>query len=90
VPEVVDDGRTGLLVLPGRADLLADAIARLGRAPDLRERMGVAGRRRVVEEFGLERQGAAVARLLGHAIAGAEGERAGKEPAGPEAAAATA
>jgi colanic acid/amylovoran biosynthesis glycosyltransferase len=90
VPEVVDDGRTGLLVLPGRADLLADAIARLGRAPDLRERMGVAGRRRVVEEFGLERQGAAVARLLGHAIAGAEGERAGKEPAGPETAAAAA
>ena len=29
VPEAVEDGETGLLVSPGRADLLADALARL-------------------------------------------------------------
>jgi glycosyltransferase involved in cell wall biosynthesis len=64
VPEVVDE-ESGLLVLPGRADLLADAIARLADAPSLRRRMGLAGRRRVVEEFSLDRQGATVAALLG-------------------------
>jgi glycosyltransferase involved in cell wall biosynthesis len=90
VPEVVDDGETGLLVLPGRTDLLADAIARLGAASDLRERMGLAGRRKVVEEFGLDRQGAAVAALLARAIAGTRSEVAGEETAEPEAAAAAA
>jgi glycosyltransferase involved in cell wall biosynthesis len=90
VPEVVDDGETGLLVLPGRADLLADAIARLGAASDLRERMGLAGRRRVVEEFGLERQGASVARLLAGAVSGTQADTADGEAAEPEAAAAAA
>jgi glycosyltransferase involved in cell wall biosynthesis len=64
VPEVVDD-ESGLLVLPGRPDLLADAIARLAGAPSMRRRMGLAGRHRVIERFSLERQGAAVAALLG-------------------------
>jgi glycosyltransferase involved in cell wall biosynthesis len=45
VPEVVEDGETGLLVLPGRADLLAEALARLAESEELRERLGSAGRR---------------------------------------------
>ncbi len=90
VPEVVDHGESGLLVLPGRADALADAIARLGAASDLRERMGLAGRRRVVEEFSLERQGAEVARLLTQAMSGTTSEAAADEPAEAEAAAAAA
>jgi colanic acid/amylovoran biosynthesis glycosyltransferase len=53
VPELVEDGESGLLVSPGREDQLADAIARLASAPDLRERMGSAGRRVIVEELGL-------------------------------------
>lgn len=64
VPEVVDEGETGLLVLPGRADQLAEAIVRL-EAPGERQRMALAGRRRAVTRFSLDRQGAAVARLLG-------------------------
>lgn len=53
VPELVEDGESGLLVSPAREDQLADAIARLAAAPELREHMGSAGRRAVVEELGL-------------------------------------
>lgn len=44
VTEVVSDGETGVLVSPGDASQLADAIARLADDPALRQRMGVAGR----------------------------------------------
>jgi colanic acid/amylovoran biosynthesis glycosyltransferase len=60
VPELVDDGVTGLLVAPGRADELGAALARLAADPALRARMGDAGRARVTREFDL---GAAAARL---------------------------
>jgi colanic acid/amylovoran biosynthesis glycosyltransferase len=51
VRELVDDGVNGILVRPGRADLLADAIARLARDFDLRRRLGRAGRQTVQREF---------------------------------------
>jgi glycosyltransferase involved in cell wall biosynthesis len=76
VPEVVNEGETGLLVLPGRADLLAEALLRVEPAAE-RQRMSLAGRRHVVTRFGLERQGEAVARLL----FGAGAERAPHEDA---------
>jgi colanic acid/amylovoran biosynthesis glycosyltransferase len=63
VPEVVDEGETGLLVLPGRADELADAIAHL-EAPAERQRMALAARDRAATHFSLDRQGAEVARIL--------------------------
>jgi colanic acid/amylovoran biosynthesis glycosyltransferase len=81
VPEVVDDGETGLLVRPGRPDLLAEAIERLAAAPDLRERMGRAGRRRVVEEFDVKHEAQAVAAMLGMPSAGSRGELKEVEPA---------
>lgn len=55
VPEIVEDGRTGLLVPPQDADALRHALDRLIRDPDLRERLGVAGRMRVERHFRLER-----------------------------------
>ncbi|MGE0816597.1 MAG: glycosyltransferase [Vicinamibacterales bacterium] len=55
IPEAVDDGVTGLLVPPGNPDALADAIVRLLQDPPLRARMGEAGRRRVREQFGVDR-----------------------------------
>jgi len=64
VPEVVEDGETGLLVSPGRPDLLAGALARLALAPELREQMGAAGRRRALREFDIGRQGEALAALF--------------------------
>lgn len=55
VPEVVDDGRTGLLVPPSDVAALADAMARLGGDPQLRARLGAEGRVQVRKKFGLER-----------------------------------
>jgi glycosyltransferase involved in cell wall biosynthesis len=55
VPEVVVDGETGLLVPPSDAATLAAGIERLAADPDLRRRLGAAGRARVRERFGLER-----------------------------------
>ncbi len=44
---LVADGVNGLLVPPGDAAALADAIARLAEAPELRRRLGAEARRRV-------------------------------------------
>jgi glycosyltransferase involved in cell wall biosynthesis len=49
--EAVADGITGLLVPPRDSDALAEALHRLILEPELRERMGRAGRRRVTSEF---------------------------------------
>jgi len=51
LPEVVEDGVTGILVPPGDPKALAEAIVCLLRDPDLRRRMGQAGRERVLAEF---------------------------------------
>jgi glycosyltransferase involved in cell wall biosynthesis len=52
LPEVVgDDGVTGLLVPPGDVDALAGTITRALGDPDLRARIGAAGRARVLERF---------------------------------------
>ncbi len=53
IPEAVEDGVTGVLVPPGRADALADAIVRMLGDAAARRRMGEAGRQRVAEEFGV-------------------------------------
>jgi L-malate glycosyltransferase len=43
-PEVVDDGKSGILVPSGEPVALADALARLLQDPTLRARMGATGR----------------------------------------------
>ena len=55
IPEVVRDGVTGLLVPPRDHAAMAAAIVRLLNDPALRDRMGAAGRARVVEEFSADR-----------------------------------
>src|SRR5262249_6393480 len=55
VPEVVEDGRTGLLVPPESPEPLAEAPARLGEDADLRRAFGAAGRARFEAEFTLGR-----------------------------------
>ena len=54
IPELVAEGRTGLLVPPGRPDKLADALARVLSSASMRRRMREAGRRRVGEHFTLD------------------------------------
>jgi glycosyltransferase involved in cell wall biosynthesis len=81
VPEAVEDGETGLLVSPGRADLLAEAIGRLAVAPELRERMGRAGRRWAAEAFDLGRQADAMAALLDVASQSTDGDVSDRQPA---------
>src|SRR5438046_4152893 len=53
-PEVVQDGRTGLLVPPRDPHALANAISRLLEDPGLARRFGRAGRDRVAEHFSMD------------------------------------
>jgi len=55
IPELVDDGETGLLVSPGRPDELADALERLLKDPSLCSRMGSRAREKVIREFNTDR-----------------------------------
>lgn len=60
LPDVVEDGVTGILVPPRNPAALAEALASLASAPERRTAMGAAARRKVVPAFGLE---AMVARI---------------------------
>jgi len=51
IPEVVDDGVTGLLVEPDAAASLAEAILSLLASPAHLREMGLAGRRRLLDRF---------------------------------------
>jgi colanic acid/amylovoran biosynthesis glycosyltransferase len=60
IPELVTDGEAGLLVEPGDDAAVADALVRLAADAELRHRLGLAGRRRVVEEFDVDRNARAL------------------------------
>ena len=51
VPEIVEDGRTGLMVEPGSAEALAGAIVQLSKDAGLRDRLGEAARAEVRRRF---------------------------------------
>jgi glycosyltransferase involved in cell wall biosynthesis len=55
VPDVVVEGQDGFLVEPGATDDLGDRLAELARDPELRERMGRAGRERVLPRYAVNR-----------------------------------
>ena len=70
VSEAVEDGVTGLLVSGTDAEELARAIHRLATSPELRHKMGTAGRERVLKGFTWERAALQVARLHQRLTAG--------------------
>jgi colanic acid/amylovoran biosynthesis glycosyltransferase len=72
IPELVDDGHNGLLVAPGRVDLLADALERLLADPALRREMGAAARETVMREFNTETSAAQLYKLFREELGGAE------------------
>jgi glycosyltransferase involved in cell wall biosynthesis len=54
IPEMVDDGRSGLLVPPDDVEALVVALRRALTDPALRTRLGAAARERVLAEFDLD------------------------------------
>jgi glycosyltransferase involved in cell wall biosynthesis len=54
-PELIRDGRDGLLVEPSRPEEIADSIVRLLTDDDLARRLGSNGRDRVIRSFSLRR-----------------------------------
>jgi glycosyltransferase involved in cell wall biosynthesis len=54
VPEIVEDGATGLLHAPGDVEALRGALWRLAGDPALRRRLGEAGRERARRDHSLE------------------------------------
>jgi glycosyltransferase involved in cell wall biosynthesis len=55
VPDVVRNGEDGFLVAAGATDELAEALSRLAADPALRERLGAAGRARVLPRYAVDR-----------------------------------
>lgn len=76
IPELVVDGICGLVVPQRDAVALADALERLLGDVGLRERLGRAGRRKVLEEFDVDRSAAQLARLF--AASGTAARSAGR------------
>jgi colanic acid/amylovoran biosynthesis glycosyltransferase len=64
IPELVVDGQTGLLVPPGDVDSLARAIERLQRDVELRGRLAEAGRQKVIREFNVSANAAALVKVF--------------------------
>ncbi|MGH2427409.1 MAG: glycosyltransferase [Candidatus Limnocylindria bacterium] len=62
IPELVEDGVSGLLVPPRDATGLASALRRLHDEPQLGQRLGSAGREKVRREFDVATNAAALAR----------------------------
>ncbi|MGP0064403.1 MAG: glycosyltransferase [Isosphaeraceae bacterium] len=69
LPEVVDDGVTGLLVPPADPAALAEAMVAIWDDPDRRDRMGRDGRRRAEERFDVRRMVAQYEALYGEGTA---------------------
>lgn len=53
IPEVLRDGKNGLLLPPGDVDVVSASLRRVVSDPDLRRRLGAEGRRTVEHRFSL-------------------------------------
>jgi glycosyltransferase involved in cell wall biosynthesis len=73
IAELVDEGVNGVLLPPGRHDVIADALGRLSADPELRARWGRAGRERVLRDYDVARSAELLERLFTSRGAGALG-----------------
>lgn len=91
IPELVEEGVTGCLFTAGKWTELADRMVRLVADPELRRRMGRAGRERILAEFDVHRAVAPLAERFGAPEPGAlaEEDSAPGEASSARAAAAT-
>ena len=69
IPELVESERSGLLVAPGRVDVLVDALARLVEDPALRRQLGARGREKVLTEFDVNASARQLRAVLGDSAA---------------------
>ena len=70
IPELVRDGHSGLLVAPGDVNEMANAVDRLLRDAELRNRFAIAARQDVEREFNIQTELRWLATILSSAIAG--------------------
>ena len=68
IPDIIRNGRTGLLVKPGDVEDLADALGLLLTSPDLAARLGRQGREWALEHFGLDEAVSRLDRLFRAAV----------------------
>jgi glycosyltransferase involved in cell wall biosynthesis len=73
--QVVDDGRNGLLVPLRNVDALCAAIDHVATRPDVRARMGAAGREKALQDFDQERVIAITLETYERALAAHRGSR---------------
>ena len=64
IPELVEEGVSGILVEPRDVNGLVEALLNLHRDSELRQRMGAAGRAKVLREFNLEKNAEQLAQLF--------------------------
>ena len=64
IPELIRDEIDGLLVSPSDDEGMTDALRRLADEPELRRRLGKAGRARVMDRYNLERNTKALAEVF--------------------------
>ncbi len=64
IPDVIVDGENGILVPPGDAEALAQALARVASSKDLRARLGREAHRIAAARFGVETGAAQLDRII--------------------------
>ena len=65
IPELIGDGREGLLVPPGDAPTLAAAVKKLLADKSLRMKLGQSGAEKIVKSFNIETEVAKLVQIWG-------------------------
>ena len=55
LPEIIEDNKNGILINPAKPEELAEAIKKLAKNKDLREKLSKEGRKTVIEKFSIQK-----------------------------------